>query len=150
MKLLYSAFDVVPAPKGASVRIQETLKALAVDFEVQAFLLGEPGYLSSEEHLGVQVERLIAPEPPFLEKTVLFGSRYRTFRRFRYIFPVKNTHLVTTKIYILNLTSFFFLCRKWYIFYENWCVLLLLYLSQLTSITTKQTKQNNGSSIGSR
>lgn len=73
-RLLFTAFDVVPAPKGASVRIQQTLKALSQNFDVQAVLLGEPGYESQAHLEGVLVERLIAPGTHFLEKTMLFAD----------------------------------------------------------------------------
>ena len=62
-RLLFTAFDVVPAPKGASVRIQETLKALSVDFDVCAILLGEPGYISLEKQESLQIE---LPENEFV------------------------------------------------------------------------------------
>lgn len=74
-RLLFTAFDVVPAPKGASVRIQHTLKALSQRFEVHAVLLGEPGYEEQIHFDGVLVERLVAPATHFLEKTKLFADK---------------------------------------------------------------------------
>lgn len=73
-RLLYTAFDVVPAPKGASLRIQNMLAALSQHFEVKALLLGEPGQTSPEQWGNVLVEKLIAPESPFLEKTIQFAE----------------------------------------------------------------------------
>ena len=71
-RLLYTAFDVVPAPKGASVRIQKMLEALGQEFDVLALVLGEPGMPDEESWGTVRVRRLIAPESHFLEKTVQF------------------------------------------------------------------------------
>ncbi|MBT9545122.1 MAG: glycosyltransferase family 4 protein [Candidatus Sericytochromatia bacterium] len=73
-RLLYTAFDVVPAPKGASLRIQNMLAALSERFEVKALLLGEPGQSPQERWGKVQVEKLIAPESAFLEKTIHFAE----------------------------------------------------------------------------
>lgn len=73
-RLLYTAFDVVPAPKGASLRIQNILSALSERFEVKALLLGEPGQPAQENWGAVKVEKLIAPESSFLEKTVHFAE----------------------------------------------------------------------------
>jgi glycosyltransferase involved in cell wall biosynthesis len=73
-RLLYTAFDVVPAPKGASLRIQKILAALSSQFEVKALLLGEPGQAGQEQWGSVLVEKLIAPEASFLEKTVMFSE----------------------------------------------------------------------------
>ncbi len=73
-RLLYTAFDVVPAPKGASLRIQNMLAALSERFEVKALLLGEPGQANQEKWGKVQVEKLIAPESAFLEKTIHFAE----------------------------------------------------------------------------
>jgi len=73
-RLLYTAFDVVPAPKGASLRIQNMLAALSERFEVKALLLGEPGQSPQERWGKVQIEKLIAPESAFLEKTIHFAE----------------------------------------------------------------------------
>lgn len=73
-RLLYTAFDVVPAPKGASLRIQQILSALSERFEVKALLLGEPDHPSHTQWGKVHVEKLIAPESSFLEKTIHFAE----------------------------------------------------------------------------
>ncbi len=79
LRVLYTAFDVVPAPKGASVRIQQMWRHLAqlADpcLEVMAVVLGEPGYPTQETTPeGVKIHRLILPHASFLERTVAFAE----------------------------------------------------------------------------
>lgn len=77
LKILYTAFDVVPAPKGASVRIQHMLRHLAglEETQVKAIVLGEPGFPARETTPeGVVIERLIAPSASFLERSVAFAE----------------------------------------------------------------------------
>lgn len=78
LKILYTAFDVVPAPKGASVRIQHMLKHLAglKNTQVKAIVLGEPGFPVKETTPeGVIFERFIAaPNTSFLERSVIFAE----------------------------------------------------------------------------
>ncbi len=77
MKILYTAFDVVPAPKGASVRIQHMLRHLAAQAtELSAVVLGEPGFPEREiTSEGIQYIRLTTPTPSFLERTVVFAEK---------------------------------------------------------------------------
>lgn len=75
MKILYTAFDVVPAAKGASVRIQQILSVLSQFAETHAVLLGEPDYPQYEQVCGTEIERLIAPEQSFLERSVTFAEQ---------------------------------------------------------------------------
>lgn len=79
LRVLYTAFDVVPAPKGASVRIQQMWRHLAQladpRLEVMAVVLGEPGYPAQEiTPEGVNIHRLILPQASFLERTVAFAE----------------------------------------------------------------------------
>ena len=77
LRILYTAFDVVPAPKGASVRIQQMLQHLArlKHTQVKAIVLGEPGFPIQEITAeGVVVERLIAPEMSFLARSMAFAE----------------------------------------------------------------------------
>lgn len=77
LRILYTAFDVVPAPKGASVRIQQMLKHLAQleNTEVKAIVLGEPGFPSQEvTPEGVTIERITAPNLSFLARSVAFAE----------------------------------------------------------------------------
>lgn len=79
LRVLYTAFDVVPAPKGASVRIQQMWRHLAQlaapQLEVRAVVLGEPGYPVQEgSPEGVNIQRLILPQASFLERTVVFAE----------------------------------------------------------------------------
>lgn len=77
LKILYTAFDVVPAPKGASVRIQHMLRHLAglKNTQVKAIVLGEPGFPATEvTPEGVIIERLIVPSGSFLERSVAFAE----------------------------------------------------------------------------
>jgi glycosyltransferase involved in cell wall biosynthesis len=75
MRILYTAFDVVPAPKGAAVRIGNMLAALAPIAEVRGVFLGEPGDNPSAPVSGVPVDRLCAPHLPFLERAVTFAEQ---------------------------------------------------------------------------
>lgn len=76
MRILFTAFDVVPAPKGASVRIQEMLKALSSLGEVRAYVLGEPDYREREvTPEGVEILRMCSPQDSFLERSVLFAEQ---------------------------------------------------------------------------
>lgn len=80
LRVLYTAFDVVPAPKGASVRIQHMLRYLGQlqqpNLAIQAVLLGEPGYPEHEvTPEGVQIQRLILPRAAFLERSVAFAEQ---------------------------------------------------------------------------
>ncbi len=75
MKILYTAFDVVPAPKGASVRIQQILSVLSQFAETHAILLGEPSYPIQDQLCGAQVQRLIEPGESFLERSVTFAEQ---------------------------------------------------------------------------
>lgn len=85
LRVLYTAFDVVPAPKGASVRIQQMWRHLAQlqlpalqaspTLQLQAVVLGEPGYPVQETTPeGVQIHRLILPTASFLERSVAFAE----------------------------------------------------------------------------
>lgn len=75
MKILYTAFDVYPAPKGAGTRISHMLQALAQRHEVQGIFLGEPGYARHEMLHGIKMIRLIEPALSFLERAVQFGDQ---------------------------------------------------------------------------
>lgn len=75
MRLLYTAFDVVPAPKGAAVRIGNMLAALAPIADVRGIFLGELGDDTPGTVSGVPVDRLCAPHLPFLERAVTFAEQ---------------------------------------------------------------------------
>lgn len=75
MKILYTAFDVYPAPKGASTRIGHMLQALRSKHEVQGIFLGEPGYLIQDTVDGIPVSRLVDPDSPFLERAIAFADK---------------------------------------------------------------------------
>lgn len=79
MKILYTAFDRFPAPKGAAVRIEQMLQALNTwpdtQTEVRAVLLGEPGAEAWEARAdGIQIQRLCEPDESFLSRSVRFAE----------------------------------------------------------------------------
>lgn len=75
MKILYTAFDRFPAPKGAAVRIEQMLRILSQFADVQAVLLGDQG-LSEYEKISenLTIHRLTQPEDSFLSRSVRFAE----------------------------------------------------------------------------
>ncbi|MBN2549804.1 MAG: glycosyltransferase family 4 protein [Anaerolineales bacterium] len=75
-KILYTAFDIVPSPKGASTHILHFIRGLVNSgYDVHLFTPGN-GVLPEEEQLeGAQVTRIALPtEDNFLERAILFGQ----------------------------------------------------------------------------
>lgn len=74
-RVLYSAFDVVPSPKGASRHITYFVKALAsAGYEVTLFTVGQPHLPEEESHAGARHLRHFSGESNFLRRALLFGD----------------------------------------------------------------------------
>jgi len=75
MKVLFTAFDRYPAPKGAAIRIKKMLGFLSHFSEVQAVLLGDQGLPPFEQiSSSLSIHRLTKPEDSFLQRTVSFAE----------------------------------------------------------------------------
>ena len=74
-KVLYTAFDVVPSPKGASRHITHFTQALAAaGYEVTLFTAGPADMPATEIYAGARIIRHRSEETNFLRRAHLFGD----------------------------------------------------------------------------
>ena len=75
MRVLYAAFDVVPAPKGASRHITAFTRALvAAGHDVTLFTVGLADMPPTDEYAGARIIRHYSAERNFLRRAILFGE----------------------------------------------------------------------------
>ena len=75
MKVLYAAFDLVPAPKGAGRHIEAFTRALvAAGHEVTLFTVGLPTMPAKETWAGARLLRASLPAGNFLRRALYFGD----------------------------------------------------------------------------
>ncbi len=73
-KILYTSFDTVPAPKGASVHISHFTKALTEHgYNVTLFVPAGKGQKEKDIYMGAEIKRVIIEEDNFLKKTLVFS-----------------------------------------------------------------------------
>jgi glycosyltransferase involved in cell wall biosynthesis len=74
--VLYTAFDVVPSPKGASTHISYFARGLVdAGYRVQLITAGDPSLPEQDEHWGAQVRRVPGGnDSHFLQRAVEFGQ----------------------------------------------------------------------------
>jgi glycosyltransferase involved in cell wall biosynthesis len=75
-RVLYSAFDVVPSPKGASTHITHFVRGLvAQDYDVHLFTVGDGVLPAHDTYEGATVTRVpLAPSENFLARAITFGQ----------------------------------------------------------------------------
>ncbi|MGD8807286.1 MAG: glycosyltransferase family 4 protein [Chloroflexota bacterium] len=74
-RLLYTAFDVVPAPKGASRHITHFTRALvAAGYEVTLLTAGDGLLPASGHYAGARIVRVDGRQGNFLERALAFGD----------------------------------------------------------------------------
>ncbi len=74
-RLLYAAFDVVPAPKGASRHITYFTQALVqAGYEVTLITAGVQGLPAKDHYSGARMIRIQDEEPNFLRRAFRFGD----------------------------------------------------------------------------
>ena len=75
IRVLYTAFDVVPSPKGASRHITAFTRALVeAGYEVTLLTVGLPDLPAAEPWAGAQMLRAHSPEDNFLRRALCFGD----------------------------------------------------------------------------
>jgi glycosyltransferase involved in cell wall biosynthesis len=74
--VLYTAFDVVPSPKGASTHITYFVRGLVdAGYRVQLITAGDPSLPEQDEYWGAQIWRVpCGDDPNFLQRAVEFGQ----------------------------------------------------------------------------
>jgi glycosyltransferase involved in cell wall biosynthesis len=74
--VLYTAFDVVPSPKGASTHITYFVRGLVdAGYRVQLITAGDPSLPEQDEYWGAQIQRVpCGNDPNFLQRAVEFGQ----------------------------------------------------------------------------
>jgi glycosyltransferase involved in cell wall biosynthesis len=74
--VLYTAFDVVPSPKGASTHITYFVRGLVdAGYRVQLITAGDPSLPEQDDYCGAQVRRVpCGDDPNFLQRAVVFGQ----------------------------------------------------------------------------
>src|SRR5512136_1343849 len=74
--VLYSAFDVVPSPKGASTHITYFARGLVdAGYSLQLMTAGDPSLPERDLYCGAQILRVpIGDDPNFLKRAVDFGQ----------------------------------------------------------------------------
>src|SRR5512136_1559102 len=74
--VLYSAFDVVPSPKGASTHITYFTRGLVeAGYCVQLFTAGDPSLPERDVYCGAQVIRVpVGDDPNYLKRAIEFGQ----------------------------------------------------------------------------
>jgi glycosyltransferase involved in cell wall biosynthesis len=75
LKVLYTAFDIVPSPKGASRHITYFTQALAAaGHQVTLFTVGLPDMPAQGSLSGARILRYLSPEDNFLRRAIGFGD----------------------------------------------------------------------------
>ena len=74
--VLYSAFDVVPSPKGASTHITYFTRGLVdAGYRVQLLTAGDPSLPERDVYCGAQVIRVpVGDDPNYLKRAIEFGQ----------------------------------------------------------------------------
>ncbi|MFB0537582.1 MAG: glycosyltransferase family 4 protein [Anaerolineae bacterium] len=73
--VLYTAFDVVPSPKGASTHITYFVKGLIeAGYEVQMITAGDPSLPAEDTYHGARLKRVISQEINFLRRAMSFSE----------------------------------------------------------------------------
>jgi glycosyltransferase involved in cell wall biosynthesis len=73
--VLYTAFDVVPSPKGASTHITYFVKGLVeAGYEVQMITAGDPSLPAEDTYHGARLKRVISQETNFLRRAMSFSE----------------------------------------------------------------------------
>ena len=74
-RVLYSAFDLVPAPKGASRHISYFTRALvAAGYQVTLLTVGLPDMPATGTFAGARIKRVCSEEGNFLRRALHFGD----------------------------------------------------------------------------
>ncbi len=73
--VLYTAFDVVPSPKGASTHITYFVKGLVeAGYDVQLITAGDPSLPAEDIYQGARLKRVISQETNFLRRATSFSE----------------------------------------------------------------------------
>ncbi|NIO68778.1 MAG: glycosyltransferase [Anaerolineae bacterium] len=73
--VLYTAFDVVPSPKGASTHITYFVKGLVeAGYDVQLITAGDPSLPAEDTYHGARLKRVISQETNFLRRAMSFSE----------------------------------------------------------------------------
>ena len=73
--VLYTAFDVVPSPKGASTHITYFVKGLVeAGYDVQLITAGDPSLPTEDTYHGARLKRVISQETNFLRRAMSFSE----------------------------------------------------------------------------
>jgi len=74
--VLYSAFDVVPSPKGASTHITYFTRGLVdAGYQVQLITAGDPSLPERDVYCGAQIIRVpVGDDPNYLKRAIEFGQ----------------------------------------------------------------------------
>jgi glycosyltransferase involved in cell wall biosynthesis len=73
--VLYTAFDVVPSPKGASTHITYFIKGLVeAEYNVQLITAGDPSLPAEDTYHGARLKRVISQETNFLRRAMSFSE----------------------------------------------------------------------------
>ena len=73
--VLYSAFDVVPSPKGASTHITYFVRGLVdAGYRVQLITAGDPSLPERDTYCGADILRVPGGDPNFLKRAIEFGQ----------------------------------------------------------------------------
>jgi glycosyltransferase involved in cell wall biosynthesis len=73
--VLYTAFDVVPSPKGASTHITYFVKGLVeAGYDVQMITAGDPSLPADDTYHGARLKRVISQETNFLRRAMGFSE----------------------------------------------------------------------------
>jgi glycosyltransferase involved in cell wall biosynthesis len=73
--VLYTAFDVVPSPKGASTHIAQFVKGLVrAGYELHLITAGDGSLPEEDVYLGASVRRVVSAGTNFLERSLAFGQ----------------------------------------------------------------------------
>jgi glycosyltransferase involved in cell wall biosynthesis len=73
--VLYTAFDVVPSPKGASTHITYFVKGLVeAGYDVQLITAGDPSLPAEDTYQGARLKRVISQETNFLRRAMSFSE----------------------------------------------------------------------------
>ncbi len=78
LSVFYSAFDVVPSPKGASTHISELVRGLIrAGFSVTLMTAGDGCLPEADDYLGAHILRVCSTEPNYLQRALSFGEAVR-------------------------------------------------------------------------
>jgi glycosyltransferase involved in cell wall biosynthesis len=73
--VLYTAFDVVPSPKGASTHITYFVKGLIeAGYDMQLITAGDPSLPAEDTYHGARLKRVISQETNFLRRAMSFSE----------------------------------------------------------------------------